>query len=55
MTHQKLCHAVLFPNVAEIPRDTGLKPDVLPIDRSLLKDNKTTQALKASPERLLSP
>lgn len=31
MTHQRLSDAVLLSNITEVSRDTGLKPDVVPI------------------------
>lgn len=30
MTHQGLGHAVLLPDIAEVSRAAGLKPDVIP-------------------------
>lgn len=30
MAHQRLGHAVLFPNIAEVSGAAGLKPDVIP-------------------------
>lgn len=37
-THQCLGEAVLLSDVTEVPRDIGLKPDVLPIQGVLLEE-----------------